>query len=67
MPSYTWWGGVLGPWLLKHTVCQQCQFAFNRKTGKANDAGTIILYTVGILVVFGVLFGGCGLVAALTH
>jgi hypothetical protein len=52
-PSFTWWGGLLGPRLFKHTICRACGFGFNRETGKSNG-GKIAAYTiVAILVCVG--------------
>lgn len=48
-PSFTWWGGILGPKLLNHAVCGGCGFGFNAKTGKSN--------TTGIAIYYGVIFG----------
>lgn len=55
-PSFTWWGGVLGPKLLDHRVCQQCRFGFNAKTGRSNTAA-IAIYTVVLSVLaFGLMY-----------
>src|SRR5438105_3046762 len=35
-PSFTWWGGLIGPKMLSHAVCDACGFGFNQKTGKSN-------------------------------
>lgn len=48
-PSFTWWGGILGPKLFNHTVCSGCHFSFNGKTGKSNNA-VIAIYIVVILI-----------------
>ncbi len=50
-PSFTWWGGLLGPKLLNHTVCGACSLGFNAKTGKSNSTA------IGIYLGFGVLLG----------
>ena len=58
-PSYTWWGGFLGPAIINHWVCQQCRFGFNPRTG-ASTQGAItayVLVSVGIVVLLG--FAGC--------
>jgi hypothetical protein len=56
-PSFTWWGGLLGPKLLNHTVCASCGFAFNGKTGKSNNAAIAIYMGVifGIVIILFVL------------
>ncbi len=61
-PSFTWWGGLLGPALLSHAVCGQCHFGFNWKTGKSNTNAIIIYYAV----IFGILILG-GIVSAAAH
>lgn len=56
---FTWWGGLLGPKILKHVKCPGCGKAYNGKTGKENTTG-IVIYSVivGIVVLgmVGVLF-----------
>lgn len=49
--SFTWWGGIVGPALFKHTVCRGCSFGFNWKTGKSNGTA--------IAIYFGVIFAIC--------
>jgi hypothetical protein len=44
-PSYTWWGGFLGPKIINHVKCARCGFAFNPTTGNA-ITGAIIIYSV---------------------
>jgi hypothetical protein len=52
-PTFTWWGGALGPKLFKHTVCRGCGLGFNWKTGKSN--ATAIGIYLGVGVVLGVV------------
>ena len=52
-PTYTWWGGMLGPKLFSHAVCSSCGFGFNYKTGKSN--ATAIGIYLGISVVITIL------------
>ena len=57
-PTFTWWGGMLGPKLLSHAVCRGCGYGFNWKTGKSNTTGIAIYTGVGIvlgIVVFAML------------
>ena len=54
--SYTWWGGVIGPKMLTHVKCQNCNTQYNGKTGKSNTQG-IIIYSV---VLFFLAFCACG-------
>lgn len=56
-PTFTWWGGMVGPAILSHRVCRQCSFSFNAKTGKSNN-GAIAIYMgviFGILILFTIL------------
>ena len=48
-PTFTWWGGLLGPKLFSHTICSACGFGFNSKTGESNT-GPIAIYFVVITV-----------------
>jgi len=50
--KFTWWGGVLGPKMLNHTQCTNCNTTYNGKTGKSNTQG-IVVYS---LVIFAVVF-----------
>jgi transposase-like protein len=47
--SYTWWGGIIGPRILKHTKCNDCKFTYNRKTRQSNTT-PIVIYSVVTLV-----------------
>ncbi|HEY8039038.1 MAG TPA: hypothetical protein VIF15_04560 [Polyangiaceae bacterium] len=47
-PSFTWWGGLLGPKLFNHTICRGCGLGFNWKTGKSNATAIGIYFGVGI-------------------
>jgi len=49
-PSFTWWGGAIGPKLLSHAVCRGCGYGYNWKTGQSNTNG-IIIYTVVIAAI----------------
>lgn len=53
-PKFTWWGGLLGPKLLKHRVCSDCGFGFNRETGLGNR-NKVIVYVVVASVLGAVL------------
>jgi hypothetical protein len=54
-PTFTWWGGFLGPKLFHHRVCDACRFTFNAKTGRSNK-GPVLAYT-GAGVVLGIAVG----------
>lgn len=47
-PSFTWWGGLLGPALFKHRVCSSCSLGYNERTGKSNATAIGIYFGVGI-------------------
>jgi len=59
-PSYTWWGGILGPKLFNHTICHSCGFGYNWKTGKSNMTA-IVIYFVVLSFIAIVVFGGLAL------
>lgn len=58
---YTWWGGAIGPKMMSHVKCQNCNTQYNGKTGKSNTQ-SIIIYN---LVVFAISFCVCGGLAAM--
>lgn len=47
--KFTWWGGVIGPKILKHVKCRSCGAKYNGKTGRDNTTG-IVIYTVIVSV-----------------
>jgi hypothetical protein len=49
-PSFTWWGGLLGPKLFNHTICRGCGLGFNWKTGKSNATAIGIYFGVGLAI-----------------
>lgn len=49
-PTFTWWGGALGPKLFSHAVCRACGFGFNYKTGKSNSTAIAIYTGAGIVI-----------------
>jgi hypothetical protein len=59
-PRSPWWGGAIGPTLLRHTVCEICGTGFNASTGKPNEKAVqrmalvpvaiFIVLTVGLIV-----------------
>lgn len=49
-PRFTWWGGVLGAFLLNHTVCGDCGLGFNGKSGRSNRTA-ISLYLGMVLAI----------------
>jgi hypothetical protein len=54
-PSFTWWGGFLGPKIIDHLKCGRCGFAFNPRTSQA-ITGAIVIYSVVVGVIAFVLF-----------
>jgi hypothetical protein len=61
--GFTWWGGVLGPWMLTHVRCNKCGTCYNGHTGKSNDTAIVIYVVVGAAI--GTVLGACGVLAAL--
>lgn len=53
--KFTWWGGLLGPKLLKHVKCRWCATTYNGKTGQSNNTN-IIIYSVVLGVIAFVVF-----------
>lgn len=47
-PSFTWWGGAIGPRLLNHVKCLDCGAGYNGKTGRSNTAAIIVYQIVGL-------------------
>ena len=67
---FTWWGGVLGPKILKHVKCTQCGKAYNGKSGKDNTMGIVVYSAVVAVVIFGfvvVLFAALGILMYATR
>jgi len=50
-PTFTWWGGLIGPKLLNHTVCNQCGLGFNARSGKDNTTAIAIYFAVVFSIV----------------
>jgi len=57
--SFTWWGGAVGPAILKHTKCNNCGATFNGRTGQSNTTG-IVIYSVVVGVI------GIAIIVAIT-
>jgi hypothetical protein len=48
--NFTWWGGMIGPRLLKHVKCGGCGLAYNGKSGQSNTTN-IVIYSVVLGVI----------------
>ncbi len=46
----TWWGGILGPKMMKHVKCGACGTKYNGNTGRSNN-GKIAVYVVVTTVI----------------
>jgi len=55
--NYTWWGGALGPSLLKHVKCSNCGTEYNGKTGQSNQNNILIYFIVTFIIAFCVCGG----------
>ncbi|CAN5708289.1 hypothetical protein BH20ACI4_BH20ACI4_11310 [soil metagenome] len=53
--KFTWWGGLIGPKILKHVKCNSCGAKYNGKTGKDNTTAIVIYCAVVGVVVFGLM------------
>ena len=53
--KFTWWGGLIGPKILKHVKCQSCGAKYNGKTGNDNTTAIVIYCVVVGAVVFGLM------------
>ena len=60
--NFTWWGGALGPRLISHVKCQNCNTEYNGKTGKSNQTGILLYFLVTLVLAFCV----CGGLAVLS-
>ncbi len=49
--KFTWWGGVIGPRMLKHVKCRSCATTYNGKTGQSNTTN-IVIYSVVVFIIF---------------
>lgn len=65
--KFTWWGGVIGPKILKHVKCQSCGAKYNGKTGKDNTTSIIIYMVVVSVVVFFLMIAVFGVLGALFY
>lgn len=54
-PTFTWWGGVLGPRIIPEVKCDACGHRYNGKTGGSNATAIAIYMAVAFVVVFGFL------------
>jgi transposase-like protein len=54
--SYTWWGGIIGPRILKHTKCNDCKFTYNRKTRQSNTTPIVIYSVVTAIIAFAIIY-----------
>ena len=54
--TWSWWGGLIGPKIMKHATCMFCQQDFNYQTGKPITGQTIGLYMLaGVGIPLGIL------------
>ena len=54
--KWSWWGGLIGPKIMKQATCRFCQQDFNYQTGKPITGQTIGLYMLaGVAIPIGFL------------
>ena len=53
--KYTWWGGVLGPKILKLVRCAGCGKSYNGETGQ-DVTGAIVVYVLVSSFLLAILF-----------
>lgn len=54
--GFTWWGGKLGPWVLKHVRCLNCGMKYNGRSGRPNLGGILLYNGVAAVVAFVIVF-----------
>jgi hypothetical protein len=50
MPSFTWWGGMIGAKILTHVKCCHCGKGYHGKSGRSNTVNIILYQIVGLVV-----------------
>jgi hypothetical protein len=57
--NFTWWGGMIGPRMLKHVKCHGCGMTYNGKSGQSNTTNiviySVVLGVISLVIVFIVL------------
>jgi len=66
---WTWWGGFIGPLIIKTVACTSCGAHFNPKTGKSNTTAIMIYFGVTFGVAIGLMIccGGFAAIAGLSN
>jgi DNA-directed RNA polymerase subunit RPC12/RpoP len=54
--GFTWWGGLVGPWLLTHVKCDECGTTFNGATGKSNTSAIAVYVSVSFVIALALMF-----------
>ena len=54
-PTFTWWGGLVGPLIIPEVVCNACGNRYNGKTGGSNNKAIAIYLTLACVGVFSLL------------
>jgi hypothetical protein len=52
--KFTWWGGLLGPKLLKHVKCNGCGLTYNGKSGQSNTTNIVVYSVIVAAIVFAI-------------
>lgn len=54
-PTFTWWGGLVGPRIIKEVKCNGCGHRYNGRTGGPNTLAIALYLTVVLTLIFGML------------
>ena len=60
---FTWWAGLLGPWLLRYLRCERCGCKFSARFGKSAILMALlynaVLFLTGAALITGAIFLLC--------
>lgn len=52
--TFSFWGGMLGPKLLNHVKCNNCNTTYNGKTGQSNKQAITLYLVISLVIGFAV-------------
>ena len=47
---FSWWGGLVGPWLLSYVHCHECGASYSTRSGRAAWGGMLLIFALRLLV-----------------